>query len=401
MSKINFIYKRKVWLATSVALVVLFFFFRSAGMFQYVFHSKQVQKTAPPVLDSTELKMQYQLDTFFQNKIKYAALNACVLVSWHGKIIYENANGWQNYEKKIPLSLTSTFNLASTSKPLTATAVLQLYENGLIKLTDSLTKYFPKFPYKTITIQDLLSHRSGLPDYTESSYFNTLAPKPGKKYYTNQDVFDFIVTTHPALYNSPNRAFDYCNTNYCLLALLIEKVSGEKFSEYMLENVFFPANMIHTYVSDRLNDTIHANETYSYLTSTWNKTDILPADGVVGDKGTFSTVEDLFAFDRALANETLLKKETQQLAYTGYSNEKVGVKNYGLGWRLIDNGGAYDLIYHNGWWRGYTNAFCRRQFDNVCVAILCNKYNKSAWSYGGVFDLIDNGKYNGNTNTGQ
>jgi len=344
----------------------------------------------PTTLDSTEKKIASRLDSVFYAKVKTTGLNACMLVARHGKIIYENVNGWQNYDKKKLLTLHSTFQLASSSKPITATAVLQLMEQGKFQLTDTFAHFFPDFPYKDITIHDLLCHRTGLPDYTESEEWNDFKPAAGGKYVSNQDLFNFLVKSPIKRFSPANRAFDYSNTNYALLALLVEKMSGQTFRDYLHDHIFVPAHMDESYVCNRYGDTIHANETVSYFAyADFQRTPELPADGIVGDKGTFSTVEDMYKFDRALANGILLKKETLAMAYTGTSNELPGRKNYGLGWRLIRNNGFDDVVYHNGWWRGYTNTFCRRPSDDIVIIILCNKYNRGAWDITAVWSALD------------
>ncbi|MCK6648358.1 MAG: beta-lactamase family protein [Bacteroidia bacterium] len=173
------------------------------------------------------------LDVLFKKRAK-AGFNAAVLIAQGGQIIYQNAFGYSDIKKKTPLTLHSQFQLASASKPLTAAGILLLKDQGKLSLNDSIQKYFPLFPYPGITIKHLLSHRSGLANYI---YF--CEPYCDEKNCYNGKVFDnasmlnIIINTKPDLYSKPDKKFEYCNTNYALLALIIEKVSHQSYATFM------------------------------------------------------------------------------------------------------------------------------------------------------------------------
>ena len=176
-----------------------------------------------------------QIDSFMQNLHKKAGFNGNVLVAKKGKILYQNSFGWADYLLKDSLQIDSQFELASVSKPMTAIAMLQLVEQGKVSLADSVERFYPDFPYKGITIKQLLSHRSGLPNYV---YFAETVWPDRKKGMTNQDAMSLLIQHHPGRYGAPDGRFHYNNSNFMVLASIVEKVTGKDFAVYMKENVF-------------------------------------------------------------------------------------------------------------------------------------------------------------------
>ena len=179
----------------------------------------------------------YRIDTLFKNKVKNAGFNGCVLVAQHGQVIYKKAFGFSNFKNKDSLRLNSAFQLASASKTLTAAAILLLMDRGQLKLSDSVQKYLPGFPYPGITIQMLLTHRSGLGNYV---YFcEPYCDKPNTykgSCFNNQAMFEIMKSFRPGVYAKPGKKFEYCNTNYALLALIIEQRSGLPYSDFLQQD---------------------------------------------------------------------------------------------------------------------------------------------------------------------
>jgi CubicO group peptidase (beta-lactamase class C family) len=328
------------------------------------------------------------LDVLFKKREK-AGFNACVLVSQRGQIIYQKAFGFSNLKAKTPLTLDSEFQLASASKPLTAAAILLLKDQGKLKLTDTIQQFFPDFPYPHITILQLLNHRSGLANYIyfcepfcdDNNCYNG-------KVFDNASMLNIINNTKPELYAKPNKKFEYCNTNYALLALIIEKVSHKNYATFMKEEIFIPLGMNHSHVADVIVKNTVPNKTIGH-TPSGKAEDEEYADAVLGDKGIYSTVGDLFKFNKALYSEKLLKRNTIEEAYTGYSNEHKGTRNYGLGWRLIQKEGKSKVIYHNGWWHGYSSLFYRRLADETCIVVLSNKFSRITYQIQDVLTILD------------
>lgn len=335
-------------------------------------------------------KKGIQLNTLFKAKVKTAGFNGCVLIAQHGQVIYENALGFSNLKTKDPLSISSAFQLASTSKPFTAAAILLLKDRGKLYLTDNLQHFFPNFPYPNITIQMLLTHRSGLSNYIYfgEPYCDANNCYDGKT-FDNNSVIQIMMNVKPPCYASPNKKFGYCNTNYALLASIIEKVSGMSYADFMTQNIFKPLEMNDTWVHRPKNDTSCKNKTIGHNANGAIEKEVY-ADDVIGDKGIYSTVDDLFKWNQALYSEKLLKQKTLEEAFTGYSNEHKGKRNYGYGWRLAEDDKGNKIVYHNGWWHGYSSLFFRRLSDQTTVILLSNKYNSNTYHIEDVLAILDN-----------
>lgn len=371
----------------SVTLAVLLLFSTQSCNETSAHYSRQQfsWEQRQPLTDA-EWLMADKIDTFFENKAKRSGFNGNVLVARNGKVLYQHSFGFSNYPSRQLLTDSSTFQLASASKPFTATAILILQQKRKLQIDDPVAGYISGFPYKTITIRELLNHRSGLANYIY--LFDTLK-RTRSGFITNREVVDYFIQKQPPLQFTPGRKFQYCNTNYALLAYLIEKISGQKFKEFVAQNIFLPAHMYHTYLYDTT-DTVHRpDQTLAYAGSNWNRVEVVPYDGVAGDKGIYSTADDLFRFDQALNHGLLLSPQLLKEAYTGYSFEKPGKKNYGLGWRLKELEDSSGIVYHNGWWRGYNILFVRKPEEGICVVVMSNKYNRSVYDIGALYEILE------------
>ncbi len=326
----------------------------------------------------------FRLDTLFTKMAGSRGFNGSVIVAKDAEVIYQKAFGFADKEKNVPLTDTTAFQLASVSKVVTATAVMLLVEKGLIKLDDTFASYFPEFPYPAITVKHLLSHRSGLPNYL---YFLNDIVTSHSMVLTNSEVLRLMIEKRPALYLQPNRAFNYCNTNYALLALLIEKVSKKTFSNFLREEIFLPLGMKHSGTILSL-DVFEDCICKPYDTK-WKPIEREAADYVVGDKSIYSTPYDMFLFSEALYQGKLLNAESQALAYTALSREKKQ-SNYGLGWRMKDfKDQEKKEVFHNGWWHGYRTAFHRRLSDKITIVVLSNQLNRTAYQTYKIYQAID------------
>ena len=312
-------------------------------------------------------------------------LNGSLLVAKNGEIIYEQYSGFRNPRAhKDSITPTTPFHLASVSKTITAMAVLKLAEEGKLNLDDTLSAYFPQFPCRGVTIKTLLNHRSGLPNYVH--YMERLGWDK-KRTMTNQDVLDFIVARHDDIdIGTPDRRFSYSNTNYALLALLIEKVSGQSYAQYLQLNFFEPLGMKDSYVYT-LADSARSLPSY-FNNGRQYAFDFL--DLVYGDKNIYSTVRDLLKFDQALNTATFFSRKMIDSAYTPYSFEKPGTHNYGLGWRMLLLKNGKKVVYHNGWWHGNRTAFYRLVDENVAIIAFCNNDSKMIYRTKDFADIFGN-----------
>ncbi len=333
--------------------------------------------------DSDIVKKIHALDCYFEDKVKINGFNGSVLIAYKGTPIFERYYGYKNYATQERLTPRSSFQIASTSKTFTAGAIMLLQQQNMLSLDDTLEKYFPGFPYKGITIRMLLNHRSGLPNYLN---FSEEYWKNKKQFMSNEDVLKMMYKFKPKALNSPDTHFRYNNTNFVLLALIVEKVSGVPFCDFMHQNIFIPLGMLDTWYYDPLST--RPSATKGYKGSRWLEDEIVYTDGVMGDKGIYSTVQDLYKWDQALYSGKFIRSEILGLAFTPQSFEKAGNKNYGLGWRMNDQPDGTRLIYHNGWWHSYNSVFNRKISDKTTVIILSNHYSQSVYKIQAVWDIL-------------
>lgn len=360
---------------------ILLILFLTPGCY-YSTIKKDKPKSAPvkdsvahtSAISETEFKRCYNAsEQFYENILEKSRFSGEFLVAKKGEIIFEKYAGFGHLGTKDPLNAASALHLASVSKTFTAMAVLKLWEEGKLKISDEVSVYLPGFPYEGVTVKTLLNHRSGLPNYVH--VMEQLGWDRRKIVY-NEDVLQFLIANKSRLQVArPDRSFHYCNTNYALLALIIERVSGLPYPQFMYENFFVPLGMTNSYVFT-MSDSLTALPSYNHRNQQEAFTFL---DAVYGDKNIYSTVRDLLKWETALSYGNLFKKSTLDSAYAGYSYEKKGIKNYGLGWRMLEYPNNEKIIYHNGWWHGNNTVFARIIKDSATVIILGNKYNRNIY----------------------
>lgn len=335
---------------------------------------------------------------FVQRLHKRAGFNGNVLVAKEGKILYQKAIGWADYLHRDSLNINSEFELASVTKTFTGVAIMQLIENGKLSLDDNVKKFFPDFPYEGITVRLLLTHRSGMMNYV---YFTDNIWKEKMKPMSNMDVMRLIAEHKPARYAAPDTRFHYNNSNYMVLASIIEKVTGKPYADYMMTYVFKPAGMKNTHV---YSTTVYKKPPVDVVghDRTWRYSVVQNfLDGPVGDKGIYSTIHDLVLYDNALRNGRLLKKASLDSAYKGRSKPVNGHFNYGYGWRVFEGDKDRRVVYHTGWWHGFRHIYVRDLDKKIVVVFLGNLTNGSLLQLDDLYKylkmpVIRKGAYAGN-----
>ena len=308
-----------------------------------------------------------KLDSLLKRINKRHDFHGSVLVAKNNKIIYNNQVGYADFRRKVPLEKESVFQLASVSKQFTAAAIMYLKEQEKIHLTDTVTKYFPNFPYQDVTIKNLLNHTSGLPKYfwiAEHEWLKNEAP-------TNTDLMQLLPSSKAQRFFRPGRNFDYSNTGYFVLASIVEKVSGKSFNTYLKDNFFDPLEMKNTYVYSYQNDSIRKQQLKGYrLYRGWKHIPIgnTVNDAIVGDKNVYSTSEDLFKWTYALNSGLFLSQESLDLMYTEGKTIYGRKVPYGFGFRLDRKNENY--IYHYGKWNGFSTALTNYTEDDLVVIVL-------------------------------
>jgi CubicO group peptidase (beta-lactamase class C family) len=328
----------------------------------------------PGKLDKQSFRQYYRtISSLLDTTLLRSGFNGSILVAKDGEVIYEKYKGLIDLRKKDSLTDSSSLHLASTSKPFTAVAILRMVQENKLSLDDSLQKFFPNLPYSGITVKMLLNHRSGLPNYV---YFMANSKWNKKVYVTNQDVLDFLITQKPEKSFTADTRFSYSNTNYILLALIVEKLSGRSFPEYMKEKFFTPIGMNHTYVFTQA-DSARSVPSFNYNNNFWEN-DFL--DITYGDKNLYSTPRDMLKWDQALSSDQLVNKALLDTAFTPYSFERPSVHNYGLGFRLLMLPNGKKVVYHFGRWHGFNAALSKLPEEKVTIIILGNKFNRGVYN---------------------
>jgi len=329
------------------------------------------------------------VEEVLEKNLLRGSFNGAILVAKDGDIVYERYIGVKDARVKGEDSIDAEtpFQIASTGKTMTSAAVLKLWEDDKLSLDDEVARFFPRFPYEGVTVKTLLNHRSGLPNYL---YYMEKGDWKRNLQATNTDVLNTLIQWQPPKAANADKRFQYSNTNYVLLALIVEKVSGLSFPEYMKQNFFDPLGMKNSFV-------IGANEQKDHMMSFQNNNALWSldfSDGPYGDKNIYSTPRDLLLWDRALNEGKVLNVQTLDSAYTPYSNEKPGIHNYGLGWRMLLYPGGKKVIYHNGHWHGFNSAFARLPDEKATIIIISNKYNQGVYSAAKkLYEVF--GNYNG------
>ena len=331
----------------------------------------QIEEESPILIKQYPLmetkKVSHKLDSLLQRINKRYDFHGSLLVAKNGKILYDNHVGYANFKKKEPLNAASVFQLASVSKQFTAAAIMLLYERNQIQLTDTVNKYFPDFPYENITIKNLLNHTSGLPRYfwvAEHEWKQKKAP-------TNSEMMSLLESSKAQRYFKPGRNFDYSNTGYFVLASIVEKVSGKRFSAFLKKNIFDPLEMKDSFVFSSENDNTIENHLDGYrLYRGWRhlKINTTVNDAIVGDKNVYSTSKDLLKWTLGLNSGKLLSKESLNLMHSKGETVYGRKVPYGFGLRI--NTKDQNTIYHYGKWNGFSTGLTEYQDDELVVIIL-------------------------------
>ena len=331
-------------------------------------------------------KVAAQLDEYLTAQKTHYRFNGNVLVAENGKIIFQKSYGYANFDAKHLLNDSSVFELASVSKQFTAMAILLLKDKGKLKLTDSLRQYFPELHYNGINIYQLLTHTSGLPDYESAM----IEKWDYSKVAFNNDMIAFLAKEKLPVLFRPGTKWVYSNTAYAILATIVEKVSGQTFSEFLAATIFQPLQMNHTRIYNTrrsLKDTI-ANYAFGFLYNDSLQKHLMPdsvtefkyviyLDGIQGDGTVNSTTADLLKWDRALKNHTILSDATQKEMLKEQAMVDTAKKSYyGFG-VFMEKSELGSIISHSGGWPGYTTYLARNVDTDQTFIVLSNNSSPS------------------------
>mgnify|MGYP004701688677 CR=1 FL=1 len=356
---------------------IVFFVF-CIGVFSAFYNFATLARSVRQSLDDTSLlkKMAGLSEEelgFFDARINEIAnsrqFNGQILIARNGNILFNRTFGYSDFRNAIPVTHNTQFQLASITKTFTATAVLLLHQQGILHIDSLVTAYIPEFPYNNITVRNLLNHTSGVQNYmwVMERYWNQ------GRLANNEDMLRTFIRLRRPLDFSPGTRFAYSNTGYAFLATIIERVSGQRFPEFMEQHIFAPLQMHNTLVLDPIRGGIPANRAMGFRTTRSGKAVFSqsPHDGVMGDKGIFSTAADLYKWDRAIASNQLLSGQFWNSAFDRAVLANQNTIEYGMGWR-IQNFLDQRIIHHPGRWSGFRTSFKRFIDSDATLIILAN-----------------------------
>lgn len=312
--------------------------------------------------------LKKEVDSLFSIYAGKNVPGAALLIIKDGKPLLKKCYGMADVERQIPVTEQTNFRLASVTKQFTAMCIMMLVERGKLSYDQPLTEIFPNFPCygKTITIRHLLNHTSGLFDY------ESLIPDTATSQVLDKDVLQMMMS-QDSTYFLPGSQYRYSNSGYAVLAMIVEQVSGQRFAQFLKENIFEPLGMNMT-VAYQLGVSEVSHRAYGYANE---NRQLVPKDqsltsAVLGDGGIYSSIEDLFKWDQALYNQRLVRTETLQQAFTP-GVLKDGTKlDYGFGWR-IDSYRGVKRQHHTGQSCGFATIIQRYPEKNFSIIILTNR----------------------------
>lgn len=310
-----------------------------------------------------------QIDSFLQLSNFLYKFNGTALVAINNQVVLEGGYGYADFSEKTALSPDHSFQLASVSKQFTAMAILILWEQGKLNLSDPLQKHIPELPYPGVTIEHLLNHTAGMPNYLwllEQKWTKRSIPD-------NEDLIAFLSRNRISAYFSSGRLHDYSNTGYAILASVVERVTGKSYAEFLNESIFGPLGMTNSWVFQYKDKNSFVDRIRGYNRSGRYYREIEPTvcDGIVGDKGIYSSVKDLALWDKALYANRLVSDTTLVKAFTPGKLNRGREIPYGYGFRLR-NDDDQQVVYHNGRWEGFRNAFHRYIEEGNTIILLSN-----------------------------
>lgn len=289
---------------------------------------------------------------------------ASLLVVHDGKSIVRRSYGLADVEHHIAATPATNYRLASVTKQFTATAILLLAQDNKLFLSDKASKYLPALPKAAspITLHQLLTHTSGLIDYED------LMAEGTTKQVHDADVLRMLELAD-SLYFPPGTSYRYSNTAYSLLSLIVERVSGQSFADFLHDRIFIPLGMTNTVAHRDSFDTVpHRAFGYRLTNGTWTQRDQSSTSAVLGDGGIYSSIDDMAKWDAAQYDSRLLNEEWRRVAFTPHTPTEVAGTSYGFGWRITG-----ETLWHSGETTGFRNVIVRYPAKRLTVVILTNR----------------------------
>ena len=324
-----------------------------------------------------------QIDALFPAGLKSTtAPGAAALVVYNGRTVFRRGYGVTDLRTREPIDEHTNFRLASFTKQFTAACIMLLVHDGKLRYDDHLTDIFPDFPAygKSISVRNLLNHTSGLEDY-EDLLSKQYPDTPPEKVPQIHDAGVLKLLEQQTTGKFPaGTKWEYSNSGYAVLAMIVEKISGKPFGQFLQERIFTPLKMKNTLAYEQgKNKVPHRAYGHTWKDDAWHETDQSPTSAVLGDGGIYSSIDDLAKWDRALSMHTLLTEAEMQPALTpvqpadgaaGFPDGKP--VNYGFGW-FLDPYQGHRRMSHDGSTIGFLTTIQRFPEDHLTIIILANR----------------------------
>lgn len=323
-----------------------------------------------------------QIDHIFAELKSEGGPGGAVLVVKNGQVVFKRGYGVTDLRSRRRIDEHSNFRLASCTKQFTAMAVMLLVRDGKLRYEGRLTDIFPDFPQygKSITIRNLLNHTSGLLDY-EDLMAKPAAGTPPENIPQIKDagVLELLKQQKTTKF-PPGTRWDYSNSGYAVLAMVVEKVSGQPFGDFLHDRIFAPLDMKQTVAYEKGKNTVaHRAYGHTHDSPAWREMDQSPTSAVLGDGGVYSSLDDLARWDRALAHYTLLSEAEMEPAVIPVKVADGSVQEpdgspaaYGFGWFLNPYKNR-SRMWHYGETVGFRTTIQRLVEDKLTIIVLCNR----------------------------
>ncbi|MDJ1470188.1 serine hydrolase domain-containing protein [Xanthocytophaga flava] len=306
------------------------------------------------------------VDRLFSKYDTLQSSSVSIMIVENGKICYNRSFGLAEIETGRKATASTNYRIASVTKPFTAMAILMLRDAGKLNLEDPLTKFFPSIPAfgKQVTIQQMLNHTSGLAGYGDFIAESTIEP------LQDEDVLHMVEKQDSTRFQ-PGSEFSYSNTAYVLLGLIVEKVSGKSFADFMKEHIFKPLQMDNSTLNSRTG--VIANRAYGYnlIEGTLLRQDQSLYSYLLGDGGIYSSLTDFYKWDQALYSNKLVKKSTLKEMFMVSSHETPDI-GYGYGWYTEKRFGQ-ERISHSGGTTGFSSYYVRYPSKKFSIILFANQ----------------------------
>ena len=316
---------------------------------------------------STSAPTPAELESIVQAAYSVDAPGAAVIVVQKGKVLYRGARGLGNIELGVPLRPDSVFRIGSVTKQFTAASILLLCDEGKLSLSDPITKYLPDYPVQghVVTIQHLLSHTSGIKNYTEvpewqSAMRNDVSVQQLIGFFKDKP-FDF----------APGEHWKYDNSGYILLGAIIEKISGQSYGDFVRTHIFEPLGMKSSRYDDPARIIPGRVAGYMRDNNGWRNADYVSMSQPYAAGSLISTVDDLARWDAAIENGELLKPASWQRACSSFALTDGTPTRYGAGW-IIGRVGSVATVEHGGGIFGFNAYVLRAPAQQLYIAVLAN-----------------------------